>query len=429
MEEQNETIRVPLARTAREGTTSASLAKSRILEMLGGFHYDVVVTDWEGCTYRHDGAECHWCGRPLHVKLHTPRAGRAIADRDGFRVMEHFFNGDIDLEGNLYIFAHLRTHAGMRLSKTVFVKKILRALTFQDVKKSRVNVKSHYDIPQEVLDVYLDKVYKSYSCAMFEDPEKMDIPTMVRAGNGEEDDFDSLEKAQWRKFKDAVDFLSPRSGDTLLDVGCGYGGQLLVALESHPFRKVVGWTHSENQASVGKKSLQHIDEEHWELNEGDYRLDERVYDHITSTGMISHVGPRGLVPYVRNIRRRIKKGGRYVHHAIMSSYTGKALNSYIGPMLNKAYVWPGFHWFTIGDHLKALEENGFYIHRAVNLASHYEKTIAAWYERMMSESGLMVEKLGQPTFRAWQQYLAGACGAMSLEMKGIQVFRVYCEAT
>ncbi len=405
-----------------------SVVKSRISEMVAGFPYDVVVTDWEGNTYRFDGTNCHWCNRPFIMKLRTLQAGKAVIAKDGFRIMECFFEGDIDFEGNLYVFALLRAHAGMKLSRTMRLKKFLHATTFQDVNQSRVNVKSHYDIPQEVLDVYLDRVYMSYSCAMFEDPENKDIPSLVKAGKGQDDKFDSLEKAQWRKYKDAVDFIDPRRGETLLDVGCGYGGQLVVALENYPLEKVVGWTHSENQVKLGGKHLRQFDEGSWELNEGDYRLDERVYDHVTSTGMISHVGPRGLVPYIRNIRRRIRKGGRYVHHAIMATYTGKSLNSYIGPMLNKAYVWPGFHWFTIGEHLKGLEENGFYVLKAVNLSHHYEKTIAAWYERMMSEEGLLVEKLGQPTFRAWQQYLAGSSGVIGAEVKGVQVFRVYCEA-
>jgi prepilin-type N-terminal cleavage/methylation domain-containing protein len=63
--------------------------------------------------------------------------------------------------------------------------------------------------------------------------------------------------------------------------------------------------------------------------------------------MISHVGPRGLVPYVRNIRRRIKTGGRYVHHALMTTYHRRPLDAQVGIAFNKKYVWPGFDWFTL----------------------------------------------------------------------------------
>jgi cyclopropane fatty-acyl-phospholipid synthase-like methyltransferase len=69
---------------------------------------------------------------------------------------------------------------------------------------------------------------------------------------------------------------------------------------------------AKSQVVEGCKGLAPFDPARWELHEDDYRQEYRVFDHITSTGMISHVGPRGLVPYVRETRRRIRKDGRYV---------------------------------------------------------------------------------------------------------------------
>ena len=212
----------------------------------------------------------------------------------------------------------------------------------------------------------------------------------------------------------------------MLDVGCGYGGQLAVALENHPFSKVVGWTISSNQANKGQQLLAPFDKELWEVREGDYREENRIFDHITSTGMISHVGPRGLAPYVRNIRKHIKKGGRYVHHSLMRAYNPKSLYSFVGPSFNKKYVWPGFHWFSFAEHIKALEENGFIVTKAVNLAPHYAKTTAAWYERMRAHDAIMKENLGESTYRAWQIYLAPT--SHSFGQNRTHVYRCYCVA-
>ena len=44
-------------------------------------------------------------------------------------------------------------------------------------------------------------------------------------------------------------------GETMLDIGCGYGGQLAVSLESRPATRVVGWTHSANQVREGLQLL------------------------------------------------------------------------------------------------------------------------------------------------------------------------------
>jgi cyclopropane-fatty-acyl-phospholipid synthase len=396
-------------------------------ETLAEFPFRIVITDWQGQSYAVGGNEPHWSGRPLHVHIKTEAGGRDLLRLDGLRFLERFVEGDVDLTGNLYALALLRKYAKLKLLPWRIAGRLLSNLAFQDTSRAKLSVKSHYDIPQEALNVYLDRVYMSYSCGMFENPDRLDIEELKRVGRGKEDDFDSLEKAHWRKFKDAVDYVAPRTGETLLDVGCGYGGQLVVALENHPFGKVVGWTHSKNQVVEGKRMLAGFDGARWELNEGDYREDSRVFDHVTSTGMISHVGPRGLAPYVRNIRKRIKHGGRYLHHALMTVYDPLPMDLRLGIAFNKKYVWPGFHWFTLGQHVRALEKNGFQVERVVNLTRHYAKTTTAWYERMMQHRDLMQKNLGEPSLRAWQIFLAGITG--SYLNRDTHVYRLYCVAT
>jgi cyclopropane-fatty-acyl-phospholipid synthase len=332
----------------------------------------------------------------------------------------------VDLEGNLYVLSDVRGHAQLALRPWQAAWQWLRSQAFQSPPRSRLNVRTHYDIPQEALDLYLDRAYRSYSCAMFEAPERLERSELLRAGAGKSDEFDSLEKAQWRKFDDAVAWLRPEPGDTLLDVGCGYGGQLAVALERDELSKVVGWTHSANQVREGSRSLARFGAGRFELHEGDYRCEHRVFDHVTSTGMVSHVGPRGLRPYARQVRRRIRRGGRYLHHALMTPHSGLPLDFYPGTAFHKRYVWPGYHWFTLGQHVRALERSGFEVQRAVNLSLHYAKTTAAWYERLMASRDRSRELLGEPGLRAWRLYLAGSSG--NFLNKGIHVYRLYCEA-
>ena len=210
-------------------------------------------------------------------------AATKILSYDAMGFLEKFLEGQVDLRGNLYSLTELKNHAHFELSMFRAIPHLVRGAAFQNTTRARVNVKSHYDIPQEALDVYLDRKYMSYSCGMFEDPKRFHREALLAVGEGEKDDFDSLEKAQWRKFKDAVDFLAPAPGETLLDVGCGYGGQLMVALENHPFGNVVGWTISANQVTEGRKMLSGFDPNRWEINDGDYRQEHRVFDHVEKT--------------------------------------------------------------------------------------------------------------------------------------------------
>ena len=407
-------------------SSRAAAVQKFVTDALRDLPWKVVFTDWTGHTYVTGGTAAHWSGRHLRVHIKTEVGGEDVLRLDGMRFLERFLEGDVDLEGNLYGLATLRKYTALRLKARHLALRILKHVAFQSTSRAAVNVTSHYDIPQEALNVYLDRTYMSYSCGMFEDPDRLDIEELKRVGRGQGDDFDSLEKSMWRKFKDAADYIAPAPGETLLDVGCGYGGQLIVALENHPFGKVVGWTHSHNQVTEGSEMLARFDPERWALHEGDYREDHGVYDHITSTGMISHVGPRGLVPYVRQVRRRIKTGGRYLHHALMTSQKTLPLDFDLGIAFNKKYVWPGFHWFTVGEHVRALEKNGFQLECAVNLTRHYAKTTTAWYERMMAHRDVMIEACGEPTFRAWQIFLAGITG--SYLHRDIHVYRLYCVA-
>ena len=391
------------------------------------FPWQINVTDWLGNTYSAGRGEVPFCGKQLDLYIHTEAAGRDLLRLDGLRFLERFLEGDVDLTGNLYALAYLSAHGNFELKPWQLAARALDVLAFQNMRRAKVSVQSHYDIPQEALNVYLDRRYMSYSCGMFERPHDLNIGELLRIGDGQSDDWDSLEKAQWRKFKDAIDYIDPKPGDEVLDIGCGYGGQLEVALENYSMKKIVGWTHSRNQVTEGRRLLDRFDPSSYELNQGDYREDQRVYDHLTSTGMVSHVGPRGLVPYVREVRKRIRTGGRYLHHALMTAHERYPIDLNIGITFNKKYVWPGFHWFTVGEHVRALEKHGFQVDKMVNLTFHYAKTTTAWYERMMANEETMVRNIGRPTLRAWQIFLAGITGAFL--KRDVHVYRLYCVAT
>ena len=72
-------------------------------------------------------------------------------------------------------------------------------------KRSKENISKHYDLGNEFFSIWLDKTL-TYSSAIFEN-EKSDLAT-----------------AQINKYKKLSNLVKPKSGDKMLEIGCGWGG-------------------------------------------------------------------------------------------------------------------------------------------------------------------------------------------------------------
>ena len=75
---------------------------------------------------------------------------------------------------------------------------------FNFIKKSKMNVAHHYDISDDLYNLFLDPK-KQYSCAYFEN------------------ESDTLETAQNKKIQHIIKKLNIKSNQKILDIGCGWG--------------------------------------------------------------------------------------------------------------------------------------------------------------------------------------------------------------
>ena len=82
---------------------------------LRGFPYSIVTEDWSGNVETRGGREPHWRREPLVVRIRTVRAARRLLKFDLLGFLEAYLNGDVDLEGNLYLMPDLRKHLGAKL--------------------------------------------------------------------------------------------------------------------------------------------------------------------------------------------------------------------------------------------------------------------------------------------------------------------------
>ena len=98
------------------------------------------------------------------------------------------------------------THRFSGILKIKFLKNLFKNIFASNTKnKSKEHISKHYDLGNEFFSIWLDKTL-TYSSAIYEKPT------------------DNLSNAQINKYNKLIDFIKPKPGDKVLEVGCGWGG-------------------------------------------------------------------------------------------------------------------------------------------------------------------------------------------------------------
>ncbi|MDQ6647615.1 MAG: cyclopropane fatty acyl phospholipid synthase, partial [Pseudomonadota bacterium] len=155
--------------------------------------------------------------------------------------------------------------------------------------------KVHYDLGNDLFHAMLGK-RMVYSCGYW-----------ARA--------DNLDDAQAAKLDLVCRKLQLKTGQRVLDIGCGWGEALKYAAENYGIEGV-GITISQEQADYARQLCAGLP---IEIRMLDYRdLDDR-FDAIYSIGMFEHVGGRNYRTYFETVRRCLKEDGLSLLHTIGSN--------------------------------------------------------------------------------------------------------------
>jgi cyclopropane-fatty-acyl-phospholipid synthase len=334
-----------------------------------------------------DGAiERFGAGEPvLVVEVANERGLAAVSSLEELKLVEAYMRGDLDLEGDLFAAMDARDVLSDR-------QLLVKAWTFIQPAlfgRRRLNPKwiaKHYD--SENMQLFAaDQAYQVYTPGVYLTED------------------DSLEEGAERKLEHAFRSLHLMPGDSLLDVGCGWGG--FVRYCAGRDVDVTGISLSRHQLDFARARLEEDGLDATLLYQDFFAFEPRTrFDAISLMGSIEDLADYGKV--MRRLAAWLRPGGRiYMDFASVDRPFGVA--SFV-----TKYVWPGaFRMVYLPAFTRALARQHFEIVEMHNDRLNYEQWVRTGYERWMRRKPEVVEAAGETTWRMMRILMTSTAHLMS----------------
>ena len=241
------------------------------------------------------------------------------------------------------------------------VEQIRHWLRSNSRSQAKKNISAHYDLGNAFYSKWLDRTM-TYSSALYEDRTN------------------DLASAQTAKYRALAQAAGLKSGDRVLEIGCGWGGFAEFAAGEIGCH-VTGLTISREQLAFARERIEKAGlSDKVDLRFQDYRDETGRYDGVVSIEMFEAVGEKYWPTYFAKVRDCLKPGGRAGLQII--TIKPEAYKAYrANPDFIQRYVFPG-GMLPTENHLQSLGlEAGLDMvgHRA--FGPDYGRTLAEWRQR------------------------------------------------
>ncbi|TPL49612.1 cyclopropane-fatty-acyl-phospholipid synthase family protein [Mesorhizobium sp. B2-4-6] len=350
---------------------------------------DLKVTGPKGTTHKFgDGS-----GEPVRIHIKTTHAERAISFDPMLAVPEAYMDGELDIPeggvlGLMRIAFQNMGSSGIDVSWSKAIEGLRHAFRrlqqINTATRSRRNVQRHYDLSGELYKLFLDEDMQ-YSCAYFEQPDM------------------TLDEAQAAKKRHIAAKLRLKAGQTVLDIGSGWGGLGLYLAKAFDV-DVQGVTLSTEQHGVATDRAHALglqDRVHFELK--DYRALNERFDRIVSVGMFEHVGVNHYRTFFDKASTLLKPDGVMLLHTIGRSGVPWATSAFV-----RKYIFPGGYIPAMSEVMPAIEKSGLVVTDIEILRLHYADTLKHWGERFAANRDKAKAIYDERFCRMWEFYLAAS---------------------
>ena len=356
---------------------------------------------WSGQQYDFG----HFAAPQVTLKVNSAAALPLLLEPSLDNLGEAYVKGKIDIEGKLADIINISY--SLARNTVTSASKLARVRRYFTHSKStdRQAIQYHYDVSNEFYKLWLDE-NMVYSCAYFE--------------NGDED----LATAQLKKIDHILTKIQLKEGQTLLDIGCGWGALVLRAAQKFGAR-CVGVTLSQNQFDLASARVRAAGlGDRIEIRLQDYRDIQGQFDRITSVGMFEHVGRKHLPGYFRKVHDLLADEGVAMNHGITSSDADSGETALGGGEFIDRYVFPDGELPHIGLALQEAQQGGLEAVDVESLRRHYAHTLDIWAENFEARAEEAKQLVDDEKFRIWRVYLAGC--AYAFEHDDVSIFQIVC---
>lgn len=334
-------------------------------------------------------------GVPLgHLRFNRWNAFRDILARGDIGFAESYIDGNWDtpdLTGLLTLLAGNRSAIDQAIYGRWWgrlVSRLRHLLNANTRAGSRRNIATHYDLGNDFYALWLDPSM-TYSSARFDGDTGL-----------------SLEAAQTRKYQRILDLLDLPDGQTLLEIGCGWGGFAEHAVRSAG-HQVRGITLSRQQLDHARARMRRQQlSAQCSFAYQDYREEAGQYDAIVSIEMFEAVGEAYWPVYFATLKKALKPGGRaavqtiLIDDALFERYRNSS--DFI-----QQYVFPGGMLPSSRSFAEAAARAGLKVTAEEHFGLDYAETLNRWHQAFEAQlDAVRAQGFDERFVRIWRFYLA-----------------------